>query len=95
MDVFIVGVGERSTSADFIGKCRECFIETRCVFGTEYVSGRKLPHMGSGLGDVVGREPPVEVHRCTQRCHGIARAARESATPQPGWLLIHVRIPFA
>ena len=62
VNVFIVGVGEHSTGADFFGKCRKCVIKTRCVFGTEDVRARQLPHMGSGLGDVVGREPPVEMH---------------------------------
>src|SRR5690606_15560791 len=58
------------------------------------------PGVGAGPGDVVRRQPPVEVGRCAQRGHGFGRPAGEPATPQRRRALVllvvgHQSVPYS
>jgi hypothetical protein len=61
----------------------------RTEHGGQLVVGQQLravqdPRVRTGAGDVVGREPPVEVGRQRQRGHRLGRPRREAAAPQCG-----------
>ena len=90
VDVLVVGLGDELTRGDVGGQGVDAVEERRQAVVVEQPGA--VQHRGVRLraGQVVRREPPVEVGRAGQLGERRGRSGREPATPQAGRLLVGI-----